>query len=226
MKLPEVVTHYSSPAPSPPPLPPVPLLPAKAPATGTAPALPSVLPPSKAPAGSKHDVGGGEESFITEGTVTFGDDPPSAKPPAPAASPAPAKPAAWGAKPLSSSPPAPASGTLTLTPPPMPPSKPSGAVTLSAPPAKLPAPPAPPSPLRPTVPVAVRLKERIEGVCGPGYEVRVTPVTAKGKTSFQVNIAARSESEGNRLLKQLTPILSSPEFSVLEINVDVTVPSR
>ncbi len=219
VKLPEMVSVPVGHAPQPLPLPPVPPLPPR----------PAVSPLPKAPAVEKHDRGGSEESYVTEGTITLDDgssrgvvrearagsyvsegtitldnDPPSAKP------------AGWGAK-ASSFPRKPAEGTLTLTPPPMPPSRPATApVTLSAPPAPTPPP-------RPTVPAAVRLKERIQGICGPAYEVKVTP---RGKNYLQLDITGPVAGEEKRIMQRIKPVLESEEFRGFELNVDVITPLK
>lgn len=196
VKLPEVVTKPSAPAVKPAALPPA--------------------PASKAPGRDKPAAGGGEESYVAEGTITFGDDPPPT-PPAVAM-----KSGGSGAKLLSSPPGKPAEGTLTLAPPPLPPSKPSGPVALSAPPVKPPAPPAP-APFRPAVPPAVRLKERIQGICGPACSVQVVTM---GRNSLQVKLTAPSEEDGRRLMKRIQPILDAPEFAQFEIDGNIDTPKN
>jgi hypothetical protein len=184
------------------------------------------VPPQKAPARDKNSVGGSEESYVAEGIVTFGQEEPPAK------SAAVTKPAAVAKPPASTASPKPVEGTLTLTPPPMPPSSPAPvapAAKVSAPPAapaKVPAPPAPAAPLRSVVPPAVRLKERLQGICGPAYEVQVTPAKLHGTDALQVDIAGRSEADGQRLLERITPVIKSAEFSTIEINVDIVVPVK
>jgi hypothetical protein len=174
-----------------------------------------------------------------KGTISFDDDPPPVKPVTPPkVQPTPAKPpttlpplttSTAPVKPPTATPKAPLTpttvkpveGTMTLTPPPRPPSKPTAdVVKLSAPSAKPPAPPAPP---RPTVPPAVRLKERIQGLCGPAYEVKVTP---RGKNNLVLEITGRASGEGETVMKKIRPVLDSSEFAEFEINVDVVTPAK
>jgi hypothetical protein len=177
-----------------------------------------------------------------KGSISFEADPPPAKPvtapkaqqtpakapatlpPLPATSPAPApvkQPVTTPKAPPTPTSVKPAEGTMSLKPPPMPPSKPaSDPVKLSAPPAKPPAPPAPP---RPTVPPAVRLKERVQGLCGPAYEVKVT---ARAKNNLMLEITGRTSGEGETVMKKIRPVLDSAEFAEFEINVDVVTPAR
>jgi hypothetical protein len=200
-----------------------------------APLLPPVPTQSKAPAGPKTDKGGSEESYVSEGTITFGDEPPASTPRPPAAAPKPpaavpepppaapkpsaAAPQSSAVKPVWSAPAKPAEGTLTLTPPPMPPSKPASApVVVSAPPSKVAA-----APSRPTVPPAARLKERIQGICGPAY---VVCVTVKGKNMLQVDVTGLHPGDEKRLMERIAPVLEAPEFSGLEINCDIVAPAK
>ncbi len=239
------------------PLPAVPSLPA-APAMPPPP-KPSVTPLPKLPE-IKKPAGGSEESFVSEGTITFDEEPPVAKPappplpkapppppkapapaptsttlptPKPVTSPAPVPPlpatsmALPTPKPVTSAPKAPAApakaaeGTMTLTPPPMPPSRPAAdAVKLTAAAAK---PPSPPPPPRPNVPPAVRLKERVQGVIGAAYEVKVT---AKGRDHLDLEITGRVAGEDKRVMKQIQPVLESEEFRGLELNIDVITPDK
>ena len=83
---------------------------------------------------------------------------------------------------------------------------------------EVPAPPAPVAPARPAAPPAVRLKERIQAICGPAYEVKVT---AKAKDSLQLTITARNQTDGQRLMDRITPVLKSAEFSSIEIDAEV-----
>jgi hypothetical protein len=181
-----------------------------------------VPPLSKPPAPDKREVGGNEESYVTEGTITFGDDPPPAKP-AVSVKPAVPRKTTWSApRPQPAAPLKPVEGTLTLTPPP--PSKPSTPVTLSAPPPKAAAAPTATVSPKPTVPPAVQLKERLQGICGPAYEVRVMPRKNGG---LLVNIVGgRDEEDGKRLMDRITPVLKSPEFKTLDTDVDIVVPSK
>jgi hypothetical protein len=197
---------------------------------------PVVAPPSKAPA-DKPVKGASEESYVTEGTITFSDDPPAppkpvkpAKTVVPAKTAVPQKPATSPLPPVSktsapvtlAAPPAKgAEGMLTFDPPPPRTSKPQATQ-----PAKPLAPPAPAAPARPTAPPAVRLKERIQTACGPAYDVRVTTTTAKGKSVLQVNITGRDEADGKRLMEKIAPILKLPEFTALEINAEVVYPTK
>jgi hypothetical protein len=227
VKIPEIVNQPSAAAPKTLPLPPVvPLSPA--------PPLP------KLPVIEKQGKGGSEESYVSEGTITLDDDPPPAKPAGgmkvttPPAAPKVALPPVPPAKPASDPVklPAPAAkvpptsmkadeGTLTLTPPPMPPSQPaSDPMKLSVPPAKPPAPVAPP---RTNVPAAVRLKERVQGVCGPAYEVKVM---TRGKNYMQLDVTGGSGGDGQNLMERITPVLKSAEFSPYEINVDVVISGK
>jgi len=162
------------------------------------PALPPVsLPQSRAPAADKRIAGGNEESYVSEGTITFGDDPP------------PAKPAASGPSGIK-----PKMGTLAPVPPPLPPSRPASArLDLSVPPATMPAPPTLGAPARP---LAARLKERIQGVCGPAYDVKVT---ATAKDHLHVVVTARDERDGQRLMDKIIPVLR--EFATVAIDVDI-----
>jgi hypothetical protein len=230
VKLPQVVNEPAVPSPKPPPLPPVvPLTP-----------RPTVAPPPKPADVVKPTRGSSEESYVTEGTITLDYDPPPAKPvatpkapttpkPTPPAlppvsavstTPAPVKPAAAPAK-ATPAPAKPAEGTMTLTPPPMPPSRPaSDPVKLSAAPAKPPAPAAPP---RPNVPAAVRLKERIQGACGPAYEVKVT---TRNKNYLQLEITGPVAGEETRIMQRIKPVLESEEFRGFELNVDVITPVK
>jgi BON domain len=209
VKLPDVVIEPSAHAPKPPPLPTVPPLSAVPPA----PAVPlppkaSVPPLPKLPTAEKHDRGGSEESYVAEGTITLDDEPPPVKPVGPSQK-------------APTTPKKPADGTLILTPPPMPPSRPASTpVALSVPPAK---PPAPATPPGPTVPPAVRLKERIQGICGPAFEINVTN---RGKNYLQLDVTGGSGADGQRLMERITPVLKSQEFSSFEINVDIVISGK
>jgi len=194
VKLPVIVTQPSAPARTPPPLPPIPS-------------------PPKAPAVEKHHGGGSEESDVTEGVITFGDEVP-----------APARPTGSAMRPTSSYPVKPAEGTLTLTPPPMPPSRSASApLALAAPAAKPPIPPAPAAPQRPTVGPALRLQERIQSVCGPAYDVRVT---ATSDNAWHLEVTGSKAGEENRLADRIRPVLESPEFSWMEVNWDLVLPAE
>ncbi len=191
----------------------VPVPPARIPAPPSPPPpLPPTPPPPKAPVAPRPEVGGSEESYVTQGTVTFEE-------------PAPAKPAAGSARPSSPASAEPSVGTVTLDPPPMPPSQPSaGPVRPVASPPKVPAPPAPVAPPRPTVPPAVRLKERIQGACGPAYAVKVTAVA--GKNVLNVEVSGPRAGDQERLMGRIAPVLDLPEFSAFEINCDIIAPLK
>jgi BON domain-containing protein len=203
---------------------------------------PVVAPPSKAPA-DKPVKGASEESYVTEGTITFADDPPAppkpvkpaktvvpAKTIVPAKTAVPQKPATSVLPPVSKT-----SAPVTLTATPA--KGAEGTLTFDAPPARTSksqvtqapkplTPPAPAAPARPTAPPAVRLKERIQTACGPAYDVRVATTTIKGKSVLQVNITGRDEADGKRLMEKIGPILKLPEFTALEINAEVVYPTK
>ncbi len=172
------------------------------------PALPPVsVPQSRAPAVEKHPAGGSEESYVTEGVITFGDDPPAAKPAAPRV-------------PRS----VPTVATMNLAPPPLPPSRPvSARLDLSAPPAVRPQPPTLAAPVRPTPTPAMRLKERIQGICGPAYEVKVTTTV---KDRLHLVITARDERDGQRLMDRIVPVLREFATVAIDVDIDTMTPSR
>jgi hypothetical protein len=100
----------------------------------TAPALPPLAPPAPKPSAAKPTTGGSEESFVTEGMITFDDPPAPAKPPAPVKPPvpekatAPQKPAAEITAPPAPVLPKPAPSTpVPAQLPPLPPVKPAPA---------------------------------------------------------------------------------------------------
>jgi hypothetical protein len=160
------------------------------------PSLPAIPPPLKAPAPGRKPAGGSEESDVTEGIITFGDETPSV-----------AKATGASARPAAASPVKPTERTPTPTAP---------APRRPAPtPAALAAPPAPP---RPVLPSAVRLRERIQAVCGPAYEVKVT---GKGNNEVQVDVIGPNQADGARLLNRIDPVVKSTEFSTLDITVDI-----
>jgi hypothetical protein len=76
---------------------------------------------------------------------------------------------------------------------------------------------------QPPAPASVRLKDHIQEVCGPAYDIRVT---ARGTNGLLVNCSAPNESEGRKLLDKITPVLRLPEFASFEIDVDVKIPSK
>jgi hypothetical protein len=73
------------------------------------------------------------------------------------------------------------------------------------------------------MPPTVRLKERIQGVIGEAYEVKVT---SRGKNHLQLEITGRVAGEETRVMKQIKPVLESEEFRGIELNIDVIMPVK
>jgi hypothetical protein len=240
VKLPEIVIPSAPPVKAPPAPPPAPW---------GKPTLPPVPITSSAPAAPNQERGGSEDAIVSDGFVTFGDDPPPARsvnkasvktstvspsagtitltpPPMPSSKPAPPPPTVTE-PPLPPSKPAllvptatvPASdlAPVAATVPPLPQSKPKSApVTATVPPVPVAAAPAPPS-----VPAAARLKERIQAVCGPAYEVKVT---ATKETAFTVFIRGQKPGDEERLMERLKPVIAAAEFDGCDIDCDIIAP--
>jgi hypothetical protein len=224
------------------------------PATATS--LPPLVPPAAKPSAAKPTAGGSEESFVTQGMITFDEPPAAAKPPAPVKppvsekAPAPQKPATEITTPPAPVQLKPAPSTPAPAPlPPPPPVKPApapaerssvpaatrpldGTLRLDPPPLSPGKPQATKTPVPPSVAAPVRpaappdVRLKERIQAACGPAYEVQVTTVKGKSVLQLSITGRDEADGKRLMEQITPILKSPEFGTLEINAEVVYPAK